>query len=169
LGSVKIINNQKTTKKQPKKMAVNGNKDAKGKGFKKGVSGNPNGRPRKTLSVISQELEGIGVTKTSNAEIQEVLLRMMNLTIPEVQDIAKDEAQSIFMRTIARHILNSTKGFDILEKILNRAIGTPTQQLQHVGKDGGAISIETSIVSNLSDETILAWIEEANRNKSKSD
>jgi hypothetical protein len=94
--------------------------------FKKGQSGNPNGRPRKLISETIIELENEGVKETSINEIKGCYLRLVNLSIPELTLLAKNEKQSALVRIVSKAILGG-KGFEIIEKILDRSIGKPNQ------------------------------------------
>jgi hypothetical protein len=94
--------------------------------FDKGHSGNPKGRPRKLISETIIELENEGVKETSINEIKGCYLRLVNLSIPELTLLAKNEKQSALVRIVSKAILGG-KGFEIIEKILDRSIGKPNQ------------------------------------------
>jgi len=96
------------------------------KPFQKGQSGNPNGSPRKLISDTIHELKEAGVKETSTVEIKAVYLMLVNLTIPEIEEKVKDPKNSALVRIVGKGIL-SGKGFEIIEKILDRTIGKSTQ------------------------------------------
>lgn len=96
--------------------------------WKKGQSGNPNGRPRKLVSETIKRLEEDGVHAVSKKEIQEVYLRLINLTMPELTKEVNDSKQSALVRIVGKAIL-SKKGFDIIEKMLDRSIGKVQQDI----------------------------------------
>ena len=96
--------------------------------FKKGESGNPKGRPRKLISETIKELEAEGVQQTTTTEIKAVYLMLINLTIPELENRVKDSKQSALVRIVGKAIL-SGKGFEIIERMLDRSIGRPNQTI----------------------------------------
>ena len=93
--------------------------------FKKGESGNPNGRPKKLVSSILAELkeEGELVTRSLVEQTYQVL---MSLTQEQLTRIAKDEKQPMINRIVSKEML-SKKGFDIIEKMMDRANGKALQ------------------------------------------
>jgi hypothetical protein len=97
------------------------------KSWKPGQSGNPNGRPRKTISSVNKELEERGVTVTSTNDIKDCFLRLINLSTDELESICDDDKQPAMIVIVAEAIL-SGKGFDVIEKILDRAIGKAEQK-----------------------------------------
>jgi hypothetical protein len=102
--------------------------------FKKGESGNPKGRPRKLISETIKELEAEGVQQTTTTEIKAVYLMLINLTIPELENRVKDPKQSALVRIVGKAIL-SGKGFEIIERMLDRTLGKPTQPIEADIKD----------------------------------
>ena len=109
------------------------------KPFKKGQSGNPNGRPRKLISETIKELEAEGVKQTTTTEIKAVYLMLINLTIPELETRVKDSKQSALVRIVGKAIL-SGKGFEIIERMLDRSIGKAQQSIDHTTKGDKIIS-----------------------------
>ena len=104
------------------------------KPFEKGQSGNANGRPRKLISETIKELEAEGVQQTTTTEIKAVYLMLINLTIPELENRVKDSKQSALVRIVGKAIL-SGKGFEIIERMLDRTLGKPTQPIEADIKD----------------------------------
>jgi len=106
--------------------------------FKKGQSGNPKGAPRKLVSDTNKELEAEGVKETSSAEIKSCYLRLINLTIPELEERVKDRQQSALVRIVGKAIL-SGKGFEIIDKMMDRAIGRAHQTMEATVNGGFTI------------------------------
>jgi hypothetical protein len=91
---------------------------------------NKKGRPRKLISETINELKESGVAETTTAEIKAVYLMLVNLTIPELEERVKDSKQSALVRIVGKAIL-SGKGFEIIEKMLDRTLGKPQQEIKH--------------------------------------
>ena len=95
----------------------------KGKGFDKNPQNiNRNGRPRKLISDVIAQLEEQGIKPATKPDIQDVYMRLMNVEIPELEQIVKDSTQPVLVRIVGKSVL-SGKGFDIIEKMLDRSIG----------------------------------------------
>lgn len=105
---------------------MRGNPDKiKGKGFDKRPQNiNKTGANRKTISSVNSELEKIGATEASKKDITSCYLRLVQLTIPELETIVKDAKQPALIRIVGKAIL-SGKGFDIIERMMDRSIGRP--------------------------------------------
>lgn len=105
--------------------------------FKPGQSGNPNGRPRKSISATITALDDAGIKATTKKEVTETYLRLMNCTQGELEEVHNDPKQSMMVKIVASNIADK-KGFDILEKMLDRSIGRPQQDV--------GLSVKTEIV-----------------------
>ena len=90
--------------------------------FKKGQSGNPKGRPRLLVSSVIKAMEAKGVEKVSHLEVKDTFLRLINLEVGEVEQMVKDAKQPALIRIVGKEMLGG-KGFDIIEKMLDRALG----------------------------------------------
>lgn len=103
-------------------------KDAKG--FDKNPQNiNRTGLNRKLISSVNVNLENLGYKEATKNDIISCFLRLIQLTIPELESMVKDNSQPALVRIVGKEIL-SGKGFDAIEKILNRGIGTPTQNIE---------------------------------------
>lgn len=94
--------------------------------IEKGDVTNPWGRPPKLLTGILRQLREAGyerVTADSVAEAYEILF---GLDRDALQKIVVDTNQPMIMCIVARAML-SKKGVEMLEKMLDRAHGKPTQ------------------------------------------
>lgn len=133
----------KATKKQP---MVNGNKD--GNGFDKNPQNiNRSGANRKTINKINLDLEADGYTEATEKDIKSCYLRLINVSIDELQKMVKDGSeQPSLVRVVGKAIL-SGKGFDVIEKMLDRTIGKATNSIDVTtnGKDINVINLGSGI------------------------
>ena len=89
---------------------------------------NRNGRPRKTINSVNKELEEQGIKPTTANEIKDIYLRLINMEMAELKKLVEDLKQPALIRIVGKKIL-SDKGFDIIDKMLDRAIGRAQQQI----------------------------------------
>ena len=110
-------------------------------GFQKNPQNiNRKGRPRKMISDVIAELEKQGIKAATKPDIQDIYMRMINVEIPELEQIVKDTAQPVLVRIVGKNIL-SGKGFDIIEKMLDRSIGKAEQKTD-ITTGGVALNID---------------------------
>ena len=102
-------------------------KDAKG--FDKNPENiNRKGQPHKTIATVNLDLEAEGHTEASKQDIVSCYLRLINLPIPELESLVKNDNQPALIRIVGKAIL-SGKGFDVIDKILDRGIGKAMQSM----------------------------------------
>lgn len=103
-------------------------KDAKG--FDKNPQNiNRTGLNRKLISSVNVNLENLGYKEATKNDILSCYLRLIQLPIPELESMVRDNSQPALVRIVGKEIL-SGKGFDVIEKILDRGIGKPTQNVE---------------------------------------
>lgn len=124
--------------------------------FAKGFDKNPQninktGANRKTISKVNIELEADGYQEATKTDIVSCYLRLIQLSIPDLEVKVKDDKQPALIRIVGKAIL-SGKGFDIIEKMLDRGIGKPDIKLEHSGQINS--EIKTIDYTKLSDEDI---------------
>lgn len=107
------------TKKNPVKNSENTR-------FKPGVSGNPNGRPRKWVS----QLTDIGYKK---AEINDALMAMLAMSIEELGEVYTNPDATILEKTIARALTQDIKKgrTTTIDKLIERVHGKAAQEIKN--------------------------------------
>jgi len=109
---------------------------------------NKNGRPRKTINSVNKELEEQGIKPATANEIKDIYLRLINMEMAELKILVEDLKQPALIRIVGKKIL-SDKGFDIIDKMLDRAIGK-AQQAVDVTTNGKELTQSPYDLSKLS-------------------
>ena len=99
--------------------------------FKPGNNANPNGRPKKFVSAVLDELKAEGYENIKRSQIVDVYETLLVLPESKLRDIVSGEQPMIY-RIIAKEML-SKRGFDVIERMLDRTQGKPTQALDLSG------------------------------------
>ena len=103
----------------------------KGKGFDKNPQNiNRTGANRKLVSSVNIDLEKDGYKATTKSEITDCYMRLINCDIKKLEDMVKDSSQPALVRIVGKAILGG-KGFEIIDKMLDRSIGKPNQSIDH--------------------------------------
>jgi len=92
--------------------------------FPKGVSGNPNGRPKKYVSLLIEQGYKL-------SEVTDTMLNLLSMNEYQLKEIQKDALATSLERTICKAILNSMSKGSLynLETLLTRAFGKPKEQM----------------------------------------
>lgn len=113
--------------------------------WKPGQSGNPKGRPKRTITVILDELKAAGYKKVSKREVSEIFEYLLTLERREVVDAVNDESLPVMVRIIGRELLSKKGGVSMVERMLDRAHGKSVEQvdlkMKGVDLTGGAKQI----------------------------
>ena len=92
-------------------------------GFQKNPQNiNRTGANRKSIASVNVDLESNGYQAASKNDIIDCYLRLINIDLKELGTMVKDEDQPAMIRIVGKAIL-SGKGFDVIEKVLDRGIG----------------------------------------------
>ena len=112
-------------------------------GFQKNPQNiNRYGRPRKMIADVIAELEKQGIKAATKSDILDIYMRLINMEIQELEQIVKDPTQPVLVRIVGKNIL-SGKGFDTIEKMLDRSIGKAEQKTDITSK-GESLNIPIS-------------------------
>lgn len=96
--------------------------------FEKGKSGNPNGRPPKLLTELMRDLNAKGYERVTSGQIVEAYETLFGLDESQLKAVTANKALPMVSRIVAKAML-STRGFEILERMLDRAQGRPKQSI----------------------------------------
>jgi len=112
-----------------------------GKGFDKRPENiNKSGRPKKTVLSIITELKSQGYERATVYNVMEIYEYMIGLDEAKLLELSRDIQQPIIIHLVCKAIL-SNKGFDMLEKMLDRAHGKATNKKELTGKEGEPLTI----------------------------
>ena len=92
------------------------------------------------IADVIAELEKQGIKAATKPDIQDIYMRLINMEIQELEQIVKDTTQPVLVRIVGKNIL-SGKGFDIIEKMLDRSIGKAEQKTD-ITTGGVALNID---------------------------
>jgi len=88
---------------------------------------NRSGANRKLVSNILIEFKNNGIEQVTKAQVLSLFESLFNLTQFELSEILNDTTQPMINRIVVKAMLDK-KGFEIIEKMLNRAHGMPEQK-----------------------------------------
>ncbi len=114
----------------------------------KGKSGNPNGRPKKTVAATLSALKDQGYEEVTAEQVRSTMGRMLNLSRDQLVATGNDKTAPILDALIARALAGG-KGWEALQDILDRAHGKAKQQVELAGevKTDNTIHITREVIT----------------------
>jgi len=98
-------------------------------GFQKNPQNiNKTGANRKTIAKVNIELQDKGYPEATKNDIISCYLRLIQVEIPQLTKLIESKEQPALIRIVGKAIL-SGKGFDVIERVLDRGIGKATNSL----------------------------------------
>lgn len=84
------------------------------------------------MTASLDELKKAGYKQATKDDIRSTYELLITLPEAELQALSERDTEPMINRIVARGILSNTlnSGFDIVERILNRAHGNPTQKVE---------------------------------------
>jgi len=98
--------------------------------LEKWETANPNWRPKKWISLVNKQLREQGYDPAKKKDIEETYLQMLQLTETELKKLFLDPKQPMLIKILASNMSNTSKNFDVVEKMLDRWIGKSIQTVQ---------------------------------------
>lgn len=92
------------------------------KPFKPGNLANPNGRPKKFVSFVIDELKQAGYENVKRSQIVDIYELLLSLPQHKLVEMGSDDNCPMIYRIIAKEMLGR-RGFDVIEKMIDRAQG----------------------------------------------
>ena len=97
--------------------------------FKPGESGNPNGRPRKYVSLLKEQGYKL-------SEINDSLMALLAMDLNELKEVFENPKATVLEKAVAGAIRKSIEKGSLynIETIITRAMGKPKEQQDHTGE-----------------------------------
>ena len=86
-------------------------------------------RPKRTLKVINEELKKAGYEPATFDDIKNAYLYLLQLSVDEIKSLVAKKDTPVLIKIVAKALWDK-KGFDIVEKMLDRAIWKAVQQIE---------------------------------------
>jgi hypothetical protein len=92
--------------------------------FKPGESGNPNGRPRKYVSILKEQGYKL-------SEINDTLMALLSMDIQELKEVFENPKATVLEKAVAGAIRRAIEKGSLynIETIITRAMGKPKEQV----------------------------------------
>lgn len=97
--------------------------------LEKWETANPNGQPRKGISLVNHELSEAWYKPASKQDIEVNYMSLLQLEEEKLKEFAIDKTKPMLIRILAKNMLDK-KGFNIIEKMLDRWIWKSVQKVQ---------------------------------------
>lgn len=129
--------------------------------FKKGQTGNPNGRPRKYTTVLKSQ-------GYSYSEVLDTITVMLAMTQEELKDVFSHPAATVLEKTIASVIAKGIlKGSTVaIDSLLDRVFGSPVATNKLLGANGESLQVPTYVVLDKATGDALGAIAKKGKGKS---
>jgi hypothetical protein len=123
-------------------MANKGHDNVIGKGFDARPENiNRKGRPKRTVNMVLDELKSQGYKTLTPVDVKDVYMSLLDCTQDELTAYVNNKEVSMLVRTVARAMLDK-RGFDIIEKMLDRSMGKPVQGIhQDITSNGQTLGV----------------------------
>lgn len=90
--------------------------------IKPGEVRNPDGRPKKFVHTVLDDLKKEGYEGIKKTQVEDVYKNMISLSEDKLKEIGLDKEMPMIFRIVAKAILTE-RGFEVVERMLDRAHG----------------------------------------------
>jgi len=97
--------------------------------LQKGETANPKGRPKKLISSINNSLLKQWYKQASRSDIEACYLQLIQVPEKRIKLMLKDDNQPVLIKIVIKNML-SGKWFEIIERMLERSIWKPKQEIE---------------------------------------
>lgn len=97
----------------------------------KGDPGGP-GRPPRLISTVVKDLRASGYERATAGTVVEAFETLLNVPEDVLTEMVKDKSQSMALRIVGKAMLSS-KGWEVLQAMMDRAHGRPSQRIEQAG------------------------------------
>jgi len=88
------------------------------------------GKKPKQITQIINELKAQGYEQVKPHNVIDTYETLLALSIEKLVEVGKDDKQPMIVRIVARAMLDNHKGFDIIERMIDRAHGKAQQSVK---------------------------------------
>lgn len=95
--------------------------------FKKWESGNYKWRPKRWISAVNEQLIKDWYNPATKSDIESNFMSLLNADESKLKELLADPKQPMLVRIVIKNILGG-KGYEIADKMMDRAIGKAVQK-----------------------------------------
>lgn len=96
----------------------------------KGETANPFGRPRKLVSSVLKDMKDAGIQPVKPRDIIDAYESLLNLDEADIVAVVNNKELPYFMRLVAAAMTRKNQGFEIIERIIDRAHGKAKENIE---------------------------------------